>query len=199
MSKIKKRAFTLVELLLALALAGVVIIGFTSLDTFGRYQVMTTDRLAKAQNELTLVADHMSKQVSKGIGNEVLFGIRTVARSDPIIPYVALRVYADTNNNGIRDDVWIAYRWRDAGPDAYQVQYCAQCQNANCNNCNTGWQVISGNVSFFQPTYFTGDNFVEVTVEACWDPGNATYPCGEPRNPRAEATFGIKMPSVSLN
>jgi len=59
-NKIRNNAFTLVELLLALALAGVVILGFTSLDTFGRYQVMTTDRLAKAQNELTLIADHMS-------------------------------------------------------------------------------------------------------------------------------------------
>lgn len=195
------KAFTLVELLLALSLAGVVILGFTSLDTFGRYQVMTADRLAKAQNELSLVADHMSKQVSRGIGNEVLFGASSVATTANIGTYDAIRVRVDANNNGVRDgsDPWIAYRWRNAGADRYQLQYCSQCQNANCVNCNSGWQVLSRNVIFFSPLYISGDNFANVAVETCWDPEQAMYMCSEPLNPTSEAELNIKMPAVSLN
>lgn len=67
----KKRytALTLLELIIAIILLGVIVIGFSSIELFSRYQVLSADRRTQVQNEVALVLEHMSKNVMQGVGD----------------------------------------------------------------------------------------------------------------------------------
>src|SRR3989338_5081842 len=113
MSPHLKKSITLLELLIAITLLSVIVLGFTSIDLFSRYHVLTADRRAKVQNEASYVLEHMAKEMVRAIGdfNNPAVSITTTPSGNPLI-----RVWVDANRNGIRDSVAggdreIAYRY----------------------------------------------------------------------------------------
>jgi len=57
------RAVTLMELIIAIILMSLIILSLTSIYLFSRFHVFTSDRLTKAQNEASLVLEHMTKNI----------------------------------------------------------------------------------------------------------------------------------------
>ncbi|MDD4955722.1 MAG: prepilin-type N-terminal cleavage/methylation domain-containing protein [Candidatus Omnitrophica bacterium] len=64
-----KRAVTLMELIMAIALMGVVILGVASFDVGSRRFLQASERKAKVLNEATLIMDRISKDALVAVGD----------------------------------------------------------------------------------------------------------------------------------
>ncbi|MBD3264825.1 MAG: hypothetical protein GF375_06960 [Candidatus Omnitrophica bacterium] len=65
----ERKSVTLVELLIAMVLMGVVVLAAMAFDAAGREFFRTSERKAEALNELAYALDHVHKHVSMGIGD----------------------------------------------------------------------------------------------------------------------------------
>lgn len=68
--KRQNKGLTLLELIIAVILLGIVVLAVTNIDYFAHFHVITADRRVRLQNELSLVLEHMSKKVSQSIGEQ---------------------------------------------------------------------------------------------------------------------------------
>lgn len=201
---------TLLELLVALVLFSVIVIGISRIDFFGSAHLISSERLAVLQNEATLVLEHMQRNIVRAIGNIPLNGMSEIIDNTVIGSDAAIRAYIDATGDGRRNtgDYWIGYRLREfSGSNEYVMRFCAQCRNKNCNQCDSagGWQGITAQrIHHFEAAVpqaggvFT--NRVEARVRACWDPEHAmNLPNGTPDNPCVNINTTIVLPSVSTN
>lgn len=208
----KSRGLTLIELLIALVLLSLVVLGFSSIVLFSRYHVISADRRAKLQNNLSYILEHMTKQIAKAIGNEKIDLAYSVIDERNSVSGVtdtsAVRVYVDGNLNGQRDtvagsDYWKAYRFRNYGGQAYSVNYCLECLTKACSNanCAVAWETLGNNITNFsisKPANADNTlsyNYVDVDIAARWFPGQPV----SVDNPEINMRTRIKMPSVSTN
>ena len=201
------KSVTLIELLIAVCIFALIVIGFSSIDTFSRYHVITSDRRAKLQNDASYVLEHMAKWIGMAIGD---VNNSTVDTSN-IGGDAAVQVWIDYNQNGQRDagDREIAYRFTGS-PAAYQIRFCPECTNGSCTNCNPDWnstEILSSRISSFSPTYDNTetdgdpiDDYVEVSLTACWDAKDNPATCGTVvDNPSIRMRNRINMPSLSTH
>jgi len=65
----RTRGITLLELLVSLVLLSIITIGLSSIDLFGRFHVISSDRRAQVQNALSYVLEEMSKDVIRAKGD----------------------------------------------------------------------------------------------------------------------------------
>lgn len=215
MNSRQNRSVTLLELLIAITLLSVIVLAFSSIELFSRHHVLTSERRATLQNEVSYVLEHMSKGISRAIGNG-LINSGSVIRRDAIAGDTAIWAYIDYDGNGQRSssDRWIAYRFTGlAGSDAYQMQYCSYCTNPDpnpnlkCVICTPAWgtpsnSILTTKIFDFKPNYDNTtadgdpiDNYVDITITARWEPGQPV----SVDNPQVTMTTRIKMPSVSAN
>ena len=206
-----KKGLTLIELLIAICIFALIIIGFSSIDTFSRYHVITSDRRAKLQNDASYVLGHMAKNLT---GTGTSGGAVGDANNYPVQPTnisgnngITFRV--DSNNNGKLDgsDKQIAYTYSAANyqiwyysnytdyPDSYEV--------LTQQNPVTGYSHIRPNFSsdISQPTYrsySSANNYIEVQIGACWTPSSDAT-CGTADNPSLSMKNRIYMPAVSTH
>jgi len=172
------KSVTLIELLLAIILLSVVILGVSSIDIFSRNQVISSDRRARIQNQIYLVLEHINKKltgytsaadtnVGGAIGNEIPLELKdsVVDIADQIgnNEKSRLKVYIDANANGVKEepinnprkdqDHWIAYAFYDnaVADKKYQVQYCGLCFDKTCQTCKESWIPVSENITSFIP------------------------------------------------
>ena len=60
---------TLIELLVSMILMSLVVLGLSSIDTFSRHHVISSDKRVKVQNEVSYTLEYMSKYVQQSIGD----------------------------------------------------------------------------------------------------------------------------------
>lgn len=212
---IKTKAVTLIELLIALVLIGVITLALSHIDIFSRFQVMTADRRAKVQNEASLVLEHIAKRLVRTVGNEMLTvtgagSVIYVVENDPPVgdnDNNRLNFFADSGNDGIGDQ-WRGWRYRNTGTNSNQILYCDSCANPACDDpCNVTQQVIATNIKGFMPVKpkdaygRLNDNAIPVSVSACWDSSGTIgdFGSGSAENPCVKLNTRITMPSVSTN
>lgn len=116
MYNLSKRSVTLIELLVAITLIGLLILGIFSLEIYARFHLLTFDRRAKLQNEVSLALEHMSKYISQGVGNQA-----QIPAAQPPLELLGngFRVRVDRNltrippanptPGNLNDDNWINY------------------------------------------------------------------------------------------
>lgn len=210
-----QKSMTLVELLIAIALLSIIVLGLGNIDIFGHIQVLSSDRRTRLHNGASFILGHMTKEISRAIGNELVFGADNVVNTANISGNNAIRVYIDSDatggiGDGKRDTVtdrWIAYRFTGAtGVPAtqYQVWYCPQCTDGTCVTCNPAWgtdiNIIARNIKdpiLTKPKNGSGQlnaNYVTIRLTACWDPAveSIDMPC-------VDLSGRMEMPSVSVN
>ena len=199
------RGLTLIELLIAVSIFSLIVVGFSNIDTFSRYHVMSSDRQVKLQNDASYVLEHMAKNIT-GTGtlggaigdiNQPPVNLTTIGGDN------AIKVWIDYNPNGQRDasDREIAYRFTGS-PAAYQIKFCPECTNGPCTNCNPNWnstEILSSRISTFTPTYSSTDNYIDIDITACWDPDGSPVTCSSLDNPALSMKNRISMPAVSTN
>lgn len=200
------RSMTFIELLVALILMSVLILGFTSIDLFSRYYVLSADRRSKVQNTVSYVLKHMSLKISQGIGDESDPPDSRPVNTSNISGDRAVRAWIDFNGNARRDaypaDRQIAYRFTGIGgpvADRYQIWYCPECTNNSCTSCNPAWgtavNILSKNIREFDRDYDHDNDFVDITLTGRWDPAQGV----SKSNPEINMRSRIKMPSVSTD
>jgi len=199
MSPHLKKSITLLELLIAITLLSVIVLGFTSIDLFSRFHVLTADRRAKVQNEVSYVLEHMAKNIT---GTNIRGGAIGNINALPINRAniggnSAIRIRIDSNNNGQLDvqDIEIAYVKLS---NNYQIWYYSDYTN-QANSYDIISRVISSNFSNTYVVYDNTTNFIGVTIIGCWNPSGSPYACGTSDNPNVRMQNSIKMPSVSTN
>lgn len=214
------KSVTLLELLIAVALLSVVVLGLTSIDFFSRNNVISADYKAALQNKIYLGLEHVRKNAVVAIGNERIDGARNVIDTVDMTfnsEGDRLKIYADRNGDGARGagDGWIAYRANyetaDGSGNKYQLLYCSQCPDKTCTNCTTGWVSVCPNIMWFDVvktedgSSFMTDNYLDITMTACLHPewseaGNPGADCGSSSdNPQTRMTTRILLPAVSIN
>ncbi len=178
----KHKSLTLIELLIAVILLSVIVLAFSNIQIFGHFQVLTGDRRAKVQNEAARVLAHMSKEISRAIGNEPLYGAGSVVKVVNNPNDRELNVYVEgTSPNGRREvtgsnppesaDHWIGYRFDTTGSPAnlFELRYCGLCRDDNCNfnQCNNDVETLSNRITEFSANPTANTNLVETSVTAC--------------------------------
>ena len=103
MNTFLRRSVTLIELLIAVSLIGVLVLGIGSLDTFSRYQLIASERRAVIQNELSIAMEDMSKSAIRATGNFDDPGIVDLGNG------FRVRVDENTTPDDYGDDPWISY------------------------------------------------------------------------------------------
>lgn len=200
-----RKSITLIELLIAMILLVVIVLGVTSINVFSRYHVVSSDRRAKLQNDVARCLEHMTKYLSAAIGNETSVADTAVyIRSNPAS--TILSVLADTNGNGLSEDgggdFWIRYEF---DPSTHRLSYCNQCQNQVCSgaSCSGTEDVLATNITAFSASKsgtpannFSKGNYVNVSLTACWDPDGS---CDTPDNPSVTMSSSIILPQVATN
>lgn len=96
------------ELLIAIVLFSIIVLGLSNIDIFSRLHVISSDRRAQLQNELSNALEHMGKRVIQGVGDQ------GQAANRPIQQRVAndgFRVRVDPNQTlqDLNDDLWLNY------------------------------------------------------------------------------------------
>jgi Tfp pilus assembly protein PilV len=208
---------TLWELIIALILLSVIILGISSIDVFSRFHLVTSERRTQLQNEVSLALEHIFKQMINTSGNEIISGADSVVNvivSNPNQDNDQVIFAVDTNADGSRDAVR-AYRFRSGAAPAgqrNQIWYCPECTvdnpAAGCGVCVPAWgspaNLIATHIISFQPDKVTNplrQNFIRLQVRACWDPTEQPQngACGSPNNPIVEMNARAALPSVSVN
>lgn len=113
------------ELILAIALMGIIILGVTSFDLGSRQFLQSSERKTKVLNEATLILDRVTKDALIGIGTVNSRALIT-GEFDVLTNPTYIRIIPDTNGNGIYetgvDDRWIRYRYINLAPNLNTIE-----------------------------------------------------------------------------
>ncbi|MEI6631959.1 MAG: prepilin-type N-terminal cleavage/methylation domain-containing protein [bacterium] len=208
------KSFTILELLISIIILSILVVVFAAIELFSHTHVLTVDRRAKVQNDLAYIMEHSTKQIAKAIGNAQI-NSNDIVKIGPIDgdDTEAIVFYTDANKDGIRNDdaenpsPWKAYRLRMPilEPEGnYRLWWCPSCSDSTCVTCDPSWgtleNILSKRVTDVIYNYNPANNYVDITIQGCWDPEKVTTAddCGtSDRNPSTSFTARIKMPSVS--
>lgn len=198
-----EKSVTLFELLVAVIVVSLLVLGLGSITTFSNYHVRSADRRLRLQNDLAYILRHMTNEITKAVGNPGQPAVDTGGISGD----AAVRVWIDYNQDGRRDsypaDRQVAYRFTGtSGPEPYKLWYCPECANIPCAACNPGWGAAANTLSEKIRVFSSSvtDDYLDVRATACWEPStaaDATLPSGTQDNPCVEMQNRIYMPGVS--
>jgi len=190
----KSRALTLLELLIAAFLIGVIVLAIGNIEIFSRYHVTAAERRARLQNQISFALDHMNKNFTNAIG--------TIMDRAVIREANGIRVRIDSNGNGQIDasDIWTAYRHEALSgndsvirfyPDIINSPGASEVISHHIALDSTGLEFL-GN---FDASNQLNDSSLEVKVTARWLPNQPS----SQDNPELSMRSRIHMPSVSIH
>ena len=198
-----RKSVTLVELIVAIVLLSVMILGINSINVFSHFQLANADRRVKVQNDVSRCLEHISKYLSKTIGNEASLGADSAIYTNPGSTILAGLI--DTNGNGVSEataglDKWASHTFDS---NAHTLTYCNQCSGAtgpSCSGVCAGTSEVLANdiTAFSAAKNFSQGNYVVISLTGCWQPGSSIA-CGNPENPSATMSSSVPLPSVSTN
>ena len=106
----RETGINLIELIVCMVLMSLIILGFFSIELFSRHHVVSSDRRAKVQNEISYTIEYMSKYVQQSIGD---------VNNPPITAYpssgtqTGFRTRVDLNDpktpGDLSDDTWVNF------------------------------------------------------------------------------------------
>lgn len=119
-----KKVITLAELIISIALLGVIVLGVTAFDVGSRYFLQSSDRKTQVLNEMTYILEHIGKNVSLATGDVNNPGVDVV----------------DARTVRIREDVlWVEYRVQG---NSNNLEFCPDF-NINTSSCNTNYETLT--------------------------------------------------------
>ncbi|MDD2927349.1 MAG: hypothetical protein PHE30_00660 [Candidatus Omnitrophica bacterium] len=193
------KSVTFIELMIAVILLAVIILGINNIDIFSRRHLVSADQRAKVQNDVSRSLEHITKSAGNSIGNETVYGSNTTIYISPdSTNTTTLSFFTDTNGNGLRNpdagDYWIRYSLNTTSHD---LSYCNQCADADCAVCSGTEEVLAQGITAFSVTKdFSQGNYMNVTITGCWDPA---LTCNTSSNPGMAMSTTLTLPSLSTN
>jgi prepilin-type N-terminal cleavage/methylation domain-containing protein len=195
----QNRGLTLIELLVSMVLMSLVILGLSSVNSFSRHHVISSDKRAKVQNEISYALEHMSKYVQQSNGS---------LNQNAIVPSATgFRVYIDLGNpqtpSDLTDDGWIDY--------TLSLNTLTATCSANGGNCpfttpeNLSDRIIAGVASNTVMPEFPAQGFyvnitdqgtaVDIGLTGRYDPAVAA----SPENPQISMKTRLVSSSASAS
>ncbi|MCM8780689.1 MAG: hypothetical protein NC908_02040 [Candidatus Omnitrophica bacterium] len=194
MSNNLTQSLTLLELLITLIILSIVGLFIGNVEIMVRRDIMASDQRIRLSNDTSYILEHMKKNIGSAIGdiNQPPVTIEQVGFPTPL--WKRIRVRIDSNLNGLRDpaDIEIAYQWFGF-IYIYNVRFIS-----NFPAILLG-ELLSSKINSFNISYNPTNNYVDVSLVACWDPDGNPYACGTSRNPSVTMQSRIYMPSVSTH
>ncbi|MFH1201954.1 MAG: prepilin-type N-terminal cleavage/methylation domain-containing protein [Candidatus Omnitrophota bacterium] len=206
-----KKALTLLELIIAVSLLGVIILAATTFDTAIRQSFRHSDVQVQLLTEISPALQHMTKNIMQGIGDVSNPGINMTNVAGNLAVRVRTNIGLD-NQIATIDDEWRAYRYTGStGPpiDDFQIWYYLpyfSATGAPGLNANDPHEIISRRV--FNATFIPllNNSIVGIDITACQDPnegdvnGDGTAdPCGSRFNPSVNIATTISLRAASSN
>ncbi len=106
----KVLGLSLIELLVSMILMSLVLLGFFSIELFSRHHVVSSDRRAKVQNEISYAIEYMSKYTQQSIGD---FNNPPISIYPTVGAQTGFRVRVDLNSpktaSDLSDDTWVNF------------------------------------------------------------------------------------------
>lgn len=176
----RARSITLIELLIAIVLLSIIVLGLGNIDLFSRSHLLSSDRRAKIDNELSLALAHMGKNVVQGVGIQGV-GIYNLPPLEQTASGFRVRVDSLKTPLNLNDDRWFNYALSTNTLSAT----CTQVSVASpaCTSDETlSTHIISGVVFDSMPSSPTsgfyikltnGSTVAEIGLVARYQPANA--------------------------
>lgn len=177
--------------MVAISLIGVIALGAASINTFSQLQVASAVRRAQLQNEISLVLEHMTKQLVGRLDRGGAIGSvndPAVEINSTILGNPAFRARVDANSNGMADvsDKVIGYRLM---PN-YEIWYYDDLGPPIPGSAS---EVLSTKTVSWQKAH--SDNYIVITLTSRWDPSRSA----SIDNPEITMRTLINMPAVSTH
>lgn len=204
----RDQATTLIELIIAMFLMGLIILTVFSIDIYSRSNVITSDRRVKLQNGASYVLDQIQKTM---IGTKWKGGVVGNTKESSM-PYKGLDVLAsslnltiDSNANGKADtgDTVVTYSYDSTAKAISYFENATFVEYLSPGVIMPPFNLVS---SFVPGTtaymYTPNSNHISIQVSACWNPATADIvnePNGTIDNPCISMRTGIVMPSLTTN
>ena len=106
----KDRGITLIELIISMVIMAMVILGIFSIELLSRHRVISSEKRAKVQNEISYAIEYMSKYVQQSIGDSQLPAIRRYPSAGT---QTGFQIGIDLNNpqtpKDLSDDTWVNF------------------------------------------------------------------------------------------
>lgn len=186
------RSLTLIELLSALVIFSLVVVGLGGVFVLSYREIIAAERMAVVQQEASLIVDHMTKNISQAIGSAATGAVYDAP------PYLgielsgndSIRVRLDSDGDGrpLDNANWIAYRLNGT-----EVRY-----STNYNRPGTGWpvgggEILSNRITQFEVALISQTNYITLIVIARYNPAAAAGRM----NPQVTMQADINMPMIS--
>ncbi|MDD4182690.1 MAG: hypothetical protein PHT53_02585 [Candidatus Omnitrophica bacterium] len=167
-----KKSVTLVELIMAIALMGVVVLGVTSFDVGSRHFLQASERKTQVLNEATLIMDRISR--------DALIAVGTVNAAAVTVAGNTITINQDTNQDGIVDTV---------------VSY-AMAGNQIRRTVGANAEVLTNRATGFVPAVVANSNTARVVINLLFDPAQ---PQNAFDNPLITIDSSLEVPGWSLS
>ncbi|MEK6715760.1 MAG: prepilin-type N-terminal cleavage/methylation domain-containing protein [Candidatus Omnitrophota bacterium] len=167
-----KNGVTLIELMVAVALLGVILLTAATLDVAARKFFNASDRVAEMQCEVSPVLLRIKRDINQVTGSINDSGIFIEAPPVDIVTRLRFRR---------SDATWGAYV-----KNGTTIEYYSQAP------VPPGWvgsplltEIVSAGVTDFSPTFVTGSTAtVKVSITSCYDASGMLGLCGSNNNPQ---------------
>lgn len=200
----QKKTVTLVELILAITLLAVIVLGASALEIAARRFLRSSERRAQVLNEAIYVLNHIAKSALMGIGNETVVALNT---GNTLYNEQMLFIRQDSNGNFTVDstDTVIGYAQQSNTvgggndtiificPDTGSFNDCTGVEVVNREQLTNRARLRSEGGGFF---FTIANNTANISVVLRYNPFN---PVIDPRdNPQIELNTTIIVPSAPL-
>ena len=219
----KNPGVTLVELVISVALMSLLVLSYFQIDSFSRFQVVSSNRKARLQSDVSLILEQITKDAVGAIGSD---GIIPYPGHPPTVQIIypggvtVLRIWVDGNPyindsdpgydgddhlpNSRRDDLLacpncdheVGFSFTGATgavSDMYQVRYYRYCRGPRCDDI-AGY--VGPEVLSKHILSFTPalvNNIIDLDISARWKPAEAA----SIENPTVTMRSRLNMPAVS--
>lgn len=167
-----RRSVTLIELTLAIALMGVVILGITSFDIGSRRFLQASERKTQVLNEAALIMDRITRDALTAVGWVNAPAITVAANT--------ITINQDTNQDGVVDRIVV-----------YTIVGNQVRRTAGANT-----EILTTRATGFVPAAVVNSNTARVTLTLRFTPGQLQDPF---TNPQVRVQSNIEVPGWSLS
>ena len=139
---LNRRAFTLIELLIAITLVGMILLTISAVDIASRKFLNTADYESRVQNEVSPILEMIAKDITLGYGNDNNPGLYVPASTE--VEIRRLDAASPPRYDIFTDDPWVRYRY-DSSTHSIIKDSCT----GSLSRCGTwgGPETLANNIS----------------------------------------------------
>lgn len=196
-----KNAFTLIELIVAIALLGVILLVAATLDVAARKFLNVSERIVGMQCEVSPALLRIKKDINQALGDMIYPGIVIDSNNSSKATF-RFRRNKGSDGNFSADDLWAGYN-----KTGTYINYYSNVSDSSAawKNYTPGEKISSG-VSYFNLSTINnikGNDStpltLQVSITSCYDVSQSIGNCGTTNNPQATLTTSAQALSQPAN